>query len=575
MKIVAMRTAWIVSTVALAGCGGEDAPPSGQQHSAAQKRASIPKPYLDQKVAWRPCDKNRLPVAWAALADNPRFRCANIRAPMDWGDPEKGEITLALTRVAAKDPATRLGSLLFNPGGPGADGLLVNLQFSVEVAGGGIAAERDMASRYDLIGFSPRGMGSSTQLTCNSDERPSAVLWSGDTRASTVNALLRNVELKSRACQDNPLAPYINTAQMAQDMDLIRAISGDAKLNYIGHSYGSWLGAWYAGLFPDRVGRMVLSGNTDFSARTWAEGGILLQPPATQRIADEIVGPYAARHDTTFNLGTDPAATGQLFRSFSPALKAATVAALGESRGFALSGYIDDAVSVFVAAKGVRQILEQNPGATQERALALARHHVFSSHSPSSEMALEIATQTLIPKYFEAMQQPPREESTLHVNTEEAVDLTVMCNDTPALSTDRQFWIDKHIDYAQRYPLGSGVLGGSVLNFSCLFWNPPQAAAIKPTLDEVARAPSIVMIQAEFDGMTAAEGAVRMFDGLPNASLLYQKNEYSHSGYPSGNPCVDEPVTQYLLHGTPPPRRVDCPQNRALSLDNLHEPEAV
>jgi hypothetical protein len=190
-------------------------------------------------------------------------------------------------------------------------------------------------------------------------------------------------------------------------------------------------------------------------------------------------------------------------------------------------------------------------------------------------MALEIATNTLIPRYFEAMQQPPREENTLHVDTEEAVDLAVMCNDTPALSTDRQFWIDKHIDYAQRYPLGSGVLGGSVLNYSCLFWNPPQAAAIKPTLDEVARAPSIVMIQAEFDGMTAAEGAVRMFDGLPNASLLYLKDEYSHSGYPSGNRCVDEPVTQYLLHGTPPPRRVDCAQNRALSLDNLHEAEAV
>ena len=94
---------------------------------------------------------------------------------------------------------------------------------------------------------------------------------------------------------------------------------------------------------------------------------------------------------------------------------------------------------------------------------------------------------------------------------------------------------------------------------------------IKPTIEQVARAPAIVMIQNQFDGVTAAEGALQMFDRLPNASLLYLKDEYSHAGYPSGNPCVDEPVTQYLLNGIPPPRRVDCEDNRKLWLDAGNE----
>ncbi|MEA3085581.1 MAG: hypothetical protein QOC89_3278 [Paraburkholderia sp.] len=588
MKAISTRTTSIIFAAALAGCGGgaqDDMTPDqkrasalGQRFEPNPKLASALKPYFEQQVGWHPCDKTGLPSAYEKIAESARFRCADLRAPMDWGDPAKGEITIAVTRLAVKDPTTRIGSLLFNPGGPGGDGRLTNLTFHGELVGMDATvsgSERQLLEAYDLIGHSPRGMGSSTQLTCGSNERLSTVWWGGDASATTVDALLRNAELKSRACQNNPLTPYINTDQIARDMDLIRAISGDAKLNYVGHSYGAWLGAWYAGLFPERAGRMVLSANLDFSARTFAEAGTLQQPPAIQRIADEIIGPYAARHDAHFNLGSDPAATRHLFAALPPRLQAAASSALDQSRVFGLAGYIDEGASVFVAAKGVKQILEQNPGSTQDQVLALARHHVFSRHGLANRMALEIATKVVIPKYFEAAQPAIFEDDALHMTPEAAVDLAVMCNDTPALSTSRQFWIDKHRDYAQRYPLGSGQLGGSVLNFSCLFWKSPQPTVIKPSIDAVARAPSILMIQAQFDGFTAAEGALRMFGRLPNASLLYIKDEHSHHGYPIGNPCVDEPVTRYLLTGTLPPRRVDCEDSRKLWLDAGNELDPV
>jgi len=566
MKIISAKTISLTFVAALAGCGGAEDDPTPEQ-----KLALALKPYFEQQVAWHPCDKARVPSISENEAASARFRCADLRAPMDWGNPAKGDITVAVTRFAVKDPARRKGSLLFNPGGPGGDGILANVQFYYQLTMYPTPSRQQLLSEYDLIGFSIRGMGSSTQLTCASDERLSTVWWGSDTSVPTVDALLRNAELKSKACEKNPLTPFINTGQIARDMELIRVVSGDAKLNYIGVSYGTWLGAWYAGLFPERTGRMVLGANVDFSARTFVEAGTLALPPAMQRIVDEIIGPYAARHDVYFNLGTDPAATRRLFEALPPALQAATSFALDESHVLMISGRIDEGASVFVAAKGVQQILEQSPGGTQEQIQALARQHVFSHHPLANQRALRLATETLIPGYFKAKQPSPFADDALRMTTEHAVDLAVICNDTPALSTDRQFWIDKHREYAQRYPLGSGVLGGSVLNFSCLFWQAPQPAVIKPTIEQVARAPAIVMIQNQFDGVTAAEGALQMFDRLPNASLLYLKDEYSHAGYPSGNPCVDEPVTQYLLNGIPPPRRVDCEDNRKLWLDAGNE----
>jgi pimeloyl-ACP methyl ester carboxylesterase len=576
MKIKSAKTISITFALALAGCGGGDDDLTGERKStlsADQALTSALKPYFEQKVAWLPCDQTRLPTYASKLATSARFRCADLRAPMDWANPAKGDITVAVTRLAVKDPEKRKGSLLFNPGGPGGDGILENVNFAFQFSRGASAAEQQLLSEYDLIGFSPRGMGSSTQLTCGSNERLSKVSWAGDTSAPTIDDLLRNAELKSKACRKNPLTPYISTEQIARDMELIRIVSGDARLNYIGHSYGSWLGAWYAGLFPERAGRMVFSSSVDFSAPTFAEAGILPQPPSMQRIVDEIIGPYAARHDEHFNLGSDPAAIRQLFATLPAPLQAATSHALDTSRALSMSGYIDDGVSVFVAAKGVQQILEQNPGATQEQVLARAAEHVFSRHQVANGMAHGIAVKTLIPQYFKANQPFLFSDDVLEMTTEQAVDLAVICNDTPALRADRQFWIGKHREYAERYPLGSGVLGGSVLNFSCEFWQPPQPAVIRPAIEQVARAASIVMIQKQFDGPTAAEGALRMFDRLPNASLLYVKDDYSHIGYPSGNPCVDEPVTQYLLTGVAPPRRVDCEDNRKLWLDAGHELE--
>lgn len=104
-----------------------------------------------------------------------------------------------------------------------------------------------------MVGFSPRGTGAGTTLTCTANEPSREVNFPSDDRSpANIEAMLYNLRLATKACQNNPLTPYINTEQTAWDLDLIRHLIGDAKLNYIGYSYGTWLGAWYAARFPGR-----------------------------------------------------------------------------------------------------------------------------------------------------------------------------------------------------------------------------------------------------------------------------------------------------------------------------------
>ena len=150
-----------------------------------------------------------------------------------------------------------------------------------------------------LVGFSPRGTGSSTQLRCTSAEKliPASILVA-DGAAENIQDNLLNARLKAEACLSNPLTPYINSDATARDMDIIRRVLGDDKLNYLGISYGTWLGTWYAGLFPERVGRMVMIGNTDITAKL--NDTLLSQEMGMQRVMDEILAPLRRRKSGGF-----------------------------------------------------------------------------------------------------------------------------------------------------------------------------------------------------------------------------------------------------------------------------------
>lgn len=190
--------------------------------------------------AWSPCD--------GIAGDGRIWECATISAPRDHRDPDAGAIDLALIRTRSADPAKRLGSLVYNPGGPGGSGL--------ETVVGAASRFAALLDRYDLVSWDPRGVGRSSPVRCSDGALPDRVPRT-DAEWVAVDASSRRFT-DSCAATSAALLPHIGLFDSARDIDLVRAAVGDDKLNYLGVSYGGQLGAAYATLFPQRVGRMLL-----------------------------------------------------------------------------------------------------------------------------------------------------------------------------------------------------------------------------------------------------------------------------------------------------------------------------
>lgn len=197
-------------------------------------------------------------VAWSSCGD---FECATITAPLDWTDLSAGTIDLALERRPADDQAKRIGSLLVNPGGPGSSGIDFLQYVTSSVMGA------DVLAAYDVVGFDPRGVGKSSAVSCGPDSQVDAYLTADAPIHSQadLDAVSAKATAFGQECLDNtgPLLGHVDTVSAARDMDLIRAVLGDDQLHYLGFSYGTFLGSTYAGLFPDKVGRLVLDGALD------------------------------------------------------------------------------------------------------------------------------------------------------------------------------------------------------------------------------------------------------------------------------------------------------------------------
>jgi pimeloyl-ACP methyl ester carboxylesterase len=207
---------------------------------------------------------------WASCGEGfEAFQCATAIVPLDYDRPKGRQITLALARLPASDPSRRIGSLFLNPGGPGGSGVDMVLQ------GGPFLFSDKVRARFDLVGFDPRGIIRSTPLRCYetfddalADLAPMAFPV---TRAEE-RIWVRADRAVARACAERggPILNHMSTANVARDMDLLRRAVGDAKLTYAGYSYGSYLGATYANLFPGRVRALVVDGVLDPVA--WSTG---------------------------------------------------------------------------------------------------------------------------------------------------------------------------------------------------------------------------------------------------------------------------------------------------------------
>ncbi|UDY23818.1 alpha/beta hydrolase [Nocardioides sp. Kera G14] len=200
--------------------------------------------FYGQKPDWTSCRKS--------------FQCATIEVPLDYTHPDGESIKLALLKVPAS--GKRVGSLVVNPGGPGAPGTDYAAQYED-------AFGSPLHKSFDIVGFDPRGTGDSAPIDCLSDDQLNAYIDldpDPDTAAEEAESFKVGQEFgKGCVAKSGELAAHVSTEEAARDMDVLRSALGESKLTYFGASYGTKLGATYADLFPSNVGRFVLDGAID------------------------------------------------------------------------------------------------------------------------------------------------------------------------------------------------------------------------------------------------------------------------------------------------------------------------
>ena len=244
----------ILCAALAAGCGSSAAarPARPGGRSTAIRGPAGPAPttlagYYAQRLRWVTCDKV--------------FRCARLLVPFDYSRPAWRRFSLPVIELPASHPAERIGALLVNPGGPGGSGVAYALQARSAIA----AAVR---ARFDIVGFDPRGVGGSEPAVhCLTGPQLDTYFATDDmpTSAAQDGPIVAESRLLARGCErdSGALLRYVGTENAARDMDVLRAALGQAKLTYLGKSYGTYLGTWYARLFPSHVRALVLDGAID------------------------------------------------------------------------------------------------------------------------------------------------------------------------------------------------------------------------------------------------------------------------------------------------------------------------
>ena len=495
------------ASVALSGCLYAMIPEQSSRPSttAAPDTEGVAEdllPFYSQELTWTECGTG--------------FDCTDVTAPLDWENPAAGDITLAVVRHRAE--GTPVGSLLTNPGGPGASGVdlvLNNLGFAVGA---------DLIENFDVIGFDPRGVGDSTAVTCYDAPEmddylygiPAAARGTAEWEAELLDAHKSFAD----ACDANSggILPYITTVNAARDMDLIRAVLGDKQLNYLGYSYGTFLGATYAKLYPEKAGRLVLDGAID---------------PAVP--------------------GLEVGATQAL--GFESALRAYMQSCL-DSGECPFAGTVDEAMADLGAllASVDRTPLQSGDGRLMG-ADTLLTGIIAALYSQDNWGFL---TQAL----DEALQGDPTSAFLLADFYNSREDGVYIDNSTEAFRAYNCMDYPVEDDPAAEAAIDAKIAEGAPT--IAPYWSGPDSCEVWPypptgTRGEITAegAGPILVIGTTNDPATPYEWSESLADQLEEGVLITRVGE-GHTGYNKGNICVDDAVEAFLLDDVVPEDGLRC-----------------
>jgi pimeloyl-ACP methyl ester carboxylesterase len=441
-----------------------------------------------------------------------------MRVPLDYARPTGPSISIAVLKVPALDARHRLGSMVVNPGGPGGSGVDY-------AAGARTAFGVTLRRAYDVVGFDPRGVGRSTPVRCGTDAQLNAVVEADQSPATAaerrhLDGLVRR--LGETCLQDSgDLARHVSTVEVAKDLDVLRGVLGDARLTYFGASYGTFVGATYADLFPRRVGRMVLDGALD---------------PASSTLEVNLV----------------------------------------QARGFevALHAYVDACVAgggCFLgptagrALHRIRSFLDH----VQTRSLTSSSGRAVTGSDAEYGVLYPLYDRTLWPVLDKELQAAFRGDGSLLLYVADAY----LHRNSQGHYVDNQFQVFNAVNcldrddgvpsaraarYLPAFEKASPTFGGEDFAYSittCAAW--PIHSGRKAAPVHAVGSPPILVVGTTRDPATPLVWARALARQLPRGVLVTRDGD-GHTGYGKGSTCVDGTVERYLVADAVPRHSVHC-----------------
>ncbi|MCW2738956.1 alpha/beta hydrolase [Nocardioides sp.] len=498
--------------IGLALQGGESYPPSVRRTPSptTPPPATVTQPpepaladFYSQRIDWSPCETN---------ADHD---CGTLTVPIDYAEPQGETLELALLRVPAS--GARVGSMVVNPGGPGARGT------SYAEAAGRVFREPLLQS-FDVVGFDPRGTGASDPIDCLSDAELDAYMAGDPTPddPAEVAQYEDSVQDYGAACKagSGPILGHVSTIEAARDMDVLRSALGEEQLTYLGASYGTELGATYAELFPDKVGRLVLDGAVD----------VALDP-------------------TT--MATDQAA------GFETALRAYVQNCLDSTDNCFLGDSVDEGLATIT---DLLASIEEEPLPAGDRELAVGNAFygiVTPLYNRDYWFLLSTALASALEGKGSALMQlsdayASRNPDGSYADNSMEANYAINCLDDPAAV--------KAEDVPSLYP----AFEEASPTFGRIFaWAMTGCAGVQVTSSEKPLdirgegAAPILVLGTTRDPATPLKWAQALAAQL-ESGVLVERDGDGHTAYNSGNECIDSIVEDYLIDGTVPDDPTRC-----------------